>query len=55
MARPGTGVGLAVVRGLVEAMGGHVEARRSDLGGLSVAVDLQLAHLPAGLATAPTR
>lgn len=55
VARPGTGVGLAVVRGLVEAMGGHVEAQRSDLGGLSVAVDLPLAHLPAELETAPTR
>ncbi len=55
MARPGTGVGLAVVRGLVEAMGGQVEARKSALGGLSVALDLPLAHLPAELATAPTR
>lgn len=53
LARPGTGVGLAVVRGLVEAMGGHVQARRSDLGGLSVAIDLPLANLPAELATAP--
>lgn len=53
LARPGTGVGLAVVRGLVEAMGGHVQARRSDLGGLSVAIDLPLANLPAELAAAP--
>jgi two-component system sensor histidine kinase KdpD len=36
----GTGLGLAVVKGLVEAMGGHVTARRSSLGGLAVAVDL---------------
>jgi two-component system sensor histidine kinase KdpD len=54
LARSGTGVGLAVVRGLVEAMGGDVEARRSDLGGLSVAIDLPLAHLPAELSAAPT-
>ena len=38
--RSGTGVGLAVVRGLAEAMGGRVSARRSELGGL--AVDLTL-------------
>ena len=48
-ARPGTGIGLAVVRGLVEAMGGEVAARRSDLGGLTVSLDLPLAHLPADL------
>jgi two-component system sensor histidine kinase KdpD len=38
--RRGTGLGLAVVRGLVEAMGGTVTARRSELGGLAVVVDL---------------
>ncbi|HSS36781.1 MAG TPA: ATP-binding protein [Patescibacteria group bacterium] len=38
--RPGTGVGLAVVRGLTEAMGGGVGARSSDLGGLAIDVDL---------------
>jgi two-component system sensor histidine kinase KdpD len=38
----GTGIGLAVVRGLVTALGGTVRARDSKLGGL--AVDL---HLPA--------
>lgn len=38
--RRGTGVGLAVVRGLVETMGGTVEARRSELGGLAIAMDL---------------
>lgn len=37
----GTGLGLAVVRGFVEAMHGHVGARRSELGGLAVDV-----HLP---------
>ncbi len=47
--RSGTGVGLAVVRGLTEAMGGQVTARRSDLGGLAVDVDLRPAPpQPAG-------
>ena len=36
----GTGIGLAVVRGLVEAMGGRVDARRSELGGLAIDIDL---------------
>jgi two-component system sensor histidine kinase KdpD len=48
-ARRGTGLGLAVVRGLVEAMGGSVAAARSDLGGLAVAI-----RLPSGAAVAPT-
>ena len=43
----GTGIGLAVVRGFVDAMGGHVEARRSELGGLAVDVELRAARLPA--------
>jgi two-component system sensor histidine kinase KdpD len=47
--RPGTGIGLAVVRGLVEAMGGRVRARASDLGGLAVEMDLPHARLPAEL------
>jgi two-component system, OmpR family, sensor histidine kinase KdpD len=38
--RAGTGIGLAVARGLVEAMGGEVTARRSALGGLAVDLDL---------------
>ncbi len=38
--RAGLGIGLAVVRGLVEATGGRVTARRSELGGL--AIDLTL-------------
>ena len=38
--RPGSGIGLTVVRGLVEAMGGRVRASRSALGGL--AIDLTL-------------
>jgi two-component system sensor histidine kinase KdpD len=48
--RLGTGIGLAVVRGLVRAMGGDVRARRSDLGGLAVEMDLPMAELPAELA-----
>jgi two-component system sensor histidine kinase KdpD len=51
--RAGTGIGLAVVRGLVEAMGGEVRARRSELGGLAVELDLPRAQLPAELAAAP--
>jgi two-component system sensor histidine kinase KdpD len=42
----GMGIGLAVVRGLSEAMGGRVEARRSALGGLAVAVALPAAEEP---------
>ena len=41
--RRGTGIGLAVVRGLVEAMGGRVEARASELGGLAIELDLPIA------------
>jgi len=48
--RPGTGIGLAVVRGLIEAMGGRVRARGSDLGGFAVEMDLPHARLPAELA-----
>ncbi len=36
----GSGIGLAVVRGLAEAMGGSATARRSTLGGLAVVVRL---------------
>lgn len=50
--RAGTGIGLAVVRGLVEAMGGAVTARRSDLGGLAVDLDLPARRVPADLAQA---
>ncbi len=45
-ARPGAGIGLAVVRGLVAAMGGRVAARASELGGLAIDVDLRAAPLP---------
>lgn len=48
--RSGTGIGLAVVRGLIEATGGEVTARRSGLGGLAVDLDLPLATVPAELA-----
>ena len=37
----GSGIGLAVVRGLAQAMGGSAEARPSILGGLAVIVRLQ--------------
>jgi two-component system sensor histidine kinase KdpD len=43
--RSGTGIGLAVVRGLVEAMGGQVAARRSKLGGLAIDIDLPVADV----------
>jgi two-component system, OmpR family, sensor histidine kinase KdpD len=49
--RAGTGIGLAVARGLVEATGGRVVARRSDLGGLAIDLDLPLAPVPAELAS----
>jgi two-component system sensor histidine kinase KdpD len=45
--RSGTGIGLAVVRGLVEAMGGRVAARRSSMGGLAIDIDLPTATVPA--------
>ena len=48
-ARRGTGIGLAVVRGLVAALGGTVRARTSRLGGL--AIDLELRAAPFGRAT----
>ncbi len=41
--RAGSGLGLAVVKGFVEAMGGRVAARRSRLGGLAVDIDLPAA------------
>jgi two-component system sensor histidine kinase KdpD len=48
--RSGTGIGLAVVRGLVETMGGRVAARQSELGGLAIDLDL-----PAAPAEVPAR
>ena len=44
--RRGSGLGLAVVRGFVEAMGGRVTARASDLGGLAVDVELHVVSNP---------
>jgi two-component system, OmpR family, sensor histidine kinase KdpD len=44
--RRGMGIGLAVVRGLTEAMGGSVAAERSTLGGLRVVVGLPVAAEP---------
>jgi two-component system sensor histidine kinase KdpD len=44
--RRGMGVGLAVVRGLTEAMGGRVAAAASSLGGLRIAVSLPEAAEP---------
>lgn len=46
-ARRGFGLGLSVVRGLVEAMGGAVHAERSRLGGLAIVIDLSSATLDA--------
>lgn len=54
----GSGIGLTVVRGLAEAMGGSVEAGPSQLGGLAVTVRLQCESIeppePAGPIEAPT-
>jgi two-component system sensor histidine kinase BaeS len=44
--RRGLGIGLSVVRGLVEAMGGRAEATRSDLGGLAIRLTLRVAPAP---------
>jgi two-component system sensor histidine kinase KdpD len=44
--RSGTGIGLAVVRGLTEAMGGRVHARQSGLGGVAIDLDLPAARIP---------
>jgi signal transduction histidine kinase len=46
--RRGTGIGLAVVRGIVEAMGGRAMATKSSLGGLAIEFDLPVAS-PAGI------
>jgi two-component system sensor histidine kinase KdpD len=52
VSRDGTGIGLTVVRGLVDAMGGKVSARRSELGGLAIDIDLPRATVPADLTAA---
>jgi two-component system sensor histidine kinase KdpD len=45
-ARPGTGLGLALVKGLVEAMGGSASASKSGLGGLAIDLRLPIAREP---------
>lgn len=50
-ARRGLGLGLSVVRGLVETMGGEVRAGRGDLGGLAVDLVLAAADVPSSLDT----
>src|SRR4051794_12840445 len=47
--RTGTGIGLAVARGLIEQMGGEIRARRSELGGLAIDIELRGARVPAEL------
>lgn len=44
--RRGMGIGMTVVEGLTRAMGGEVEAGRSELGGLRVDVRLRPAYVP---------
>ncbi len=44
--RRGLGIGLSVVKGMVEAMDGHVSAGPSQLGGLAVTLDLPAASGP---------
>jgi two-component system sensor histidine kinase KdpD len=44
--RRGMGIGMTVVEGLTRAMGGEVEAGRSELGGLRVEVRLRPAYVP---------
>jgi two-component system sensor histidine kinase KdpD len=51
--RSGTGIGLAVVRGLTEAMGGRAVARPSELGGLAVDLDLVQAPQPTAAPASP--
>ncbi len=49
--RGGTGIGLAVARGVIEATGGTVEARRSALGGLAIDVVIPSARVPASISS----
>ena len=52
--RPGLGLGLAIVRGMTEAMGGTVAAAESPLGGLQIVVDLPAARSAPAEAEQPT-
>ena len=52
--RPGLGLGLAIVRGMVEAMGGWVSASPSPLGGLRITVELPAAGTAPGEPATPT-
>jgi two-component system sensor histidine kinase KdpD len=45
-ARRGMGIGLTVVAGLAQAMGGSVRAGRSELGGLAVVVTIPTVEVP---------
>ena len=45
-ARQGTGLGLALVKGMAEAMGGSAAGSRSELGGLAVDLRLPIAAAP---------
>ena len=40
------GIGLSIVQGMAEALDGSVTARRSDLGGLAIDLDLPAAPEP---------
>jgi two-component system sensor histidine kinase KdpD len=44
--RRGMGVGLSIVRGMAEALGGSASARRGELGGLAIDLDLPAAPEP---------
>jgi two-component system sensor histidine kinase KdpD len=46
--RRGLGIGLSVVKGLVEAMDGTVKAAQSELGGLAIDVSLRAGPAPPG-------
>jgi two-component system sensor histidine kinase KdpD len=45
-ARRGMGVGLSIVRGMAEALGGTVTAHKGQLGGLEIELDLEAAPEP---------
>ncbi|NQT41395.1 MAG: HAMP domain-containing histidine kinase [Planctomycetes bacterium] len=44
--RPGTGLGLALVKAMVDAAGGNVRVETSDLGGAEFIVELRAAYPP---------